>query len=63
MVDLYTESIQQLMKIVSSETLDIRKNLISRDCMSDLSTLVKRTFGKYLTPLLITCHTMKHMTK
>ena len=61
-INLYTNRITKFLKIDDLQQLrrDIEEDPIIKDSMADISALMVLTFGRWLAPLLITCHTANH---
>ena len=61
-VKLYTNGINKFLKIDDPIALrrDIEEDSIIKESMADIGALMVLTFGKWLAPLLITCHTVNH---
>ena len=61
-VKLYTNGVNKFLKIDDPIALrrDIEEDPIIKDSMADIGALMVLTFGKWLAPLLITCHTANH---
>ena len=62
LVNLYSNGVNKVLKIDDLEELkrDINDDPIIKDSMADIGALMVVTFGKWLSPLLIACHTMNH---
>ena len=54
--------INKLLKIDDIEQMcrDIDEDPIIKDSMADIGVLMVTTFGKWLSPILIACHTANH---
>ena len=62
MVSFYSAWVSKVLKTYNIEQLrrDIEKDPIVRDSMVYIGFLMVTTFGKYLVPILFTCHTVNH---
>ena len=62
-VNLYSNGVDKLLKIDDLEQLkkDINDDPIIKDSMADIGALMLVTFGKWLSPMLIACHTANHV--
>ena len=62
MVNLYSNGVNKVLKIDDIEQLkqDIEQDPIIKDSMADIGILMVTTFGKWLLPILVACHTANH---
>ena len=60
---LYSNGISKVLKIDSVEGLrkDIENDPIIKDSMADIGALMVGTFGRFLAPMLVACHTVNHV--
>ena len=61
-VKLYSHGVSKVLKIDNIEKLkqDIEEDPIIKDSMADIGILMVTTFGKWLSPILVACHTANH---
>ena len=61
-VKLYSHGVSKVLKIDDIEKLkqDIEEDPFIKDSMADIGILMVTTFGKWLSPILVACHTAKH---
>ena len=64
-VNLYSNGVDKLLKIDDLKQLkkDINDDPIIRDSMADIGGLLLITLGKWLSPMLIACHTANHLDR
>ena len=62
LIKLYSNGVCKVLKIDDLEQLrqDIDEDPIIKDSMADIGALMVSTFGKWLSPILIACHTANH---
>ena len=62
LINLYSSGIRTVLKIddIAQLRRDIAEDPIIKDSKADISILMVTTFGKWLSPILIACHTLKH---
>ena len=62
LIKLYSNGVSKVLKIDDIEQLcrDIDEDPIIKDSMADIGALMVSTFGKWLSPVLIACHTANH---
>ena len=62
LINLYSNGIHKVLKINNIEQLrrDINEDPIIKDSMADIGSLMLSTFGKWLSPVLVACHTTNH---
>ena len=61
-VNLYSNGVIKVLKIDNIEKLrrHIEQDPIIKDSMADIGILMVSTFGKWLSPILVACHTTNH---
>ena len=61
-INLYLNGVSKVLKINDIEQLcrDIDEDPIIKDSMADIGALMVTTFGKWLSPVLVACHTANH---
>ena len=62
LIKIYSNGVSKVLRIDDMEQLrkDIDEDPIIKDSMADIGTLMVSTFGKWLSPILIACHTENH---
>ena len=63
LINLYAKVVCKVLKIDNIDLLrrDIDEDLIIKDSMTDIGILMESTFGKWLSPVLVTSHTANHI--
>ena len=63
LINLYSNGVSKVLKIDDIEQLyrDIDKNPMIKDSMADIGALMVTTFWKWLSPILVACHTANHL--
>ena len=59
LIKIYSNEVSKVLRIDDMEQLrkDIDEDPIFKDSMADIGALMVSTFGKWLSPILIACHT------
>ena len=62
LIKLYSNRVRKALKINNTEQLcrDIDEDSIIKESMADIGILMVSTFGKWLSPILVSCHTANH---
>ena len=62
LIKIYSNRVGKVLRIDDMEQLrnDIDKDPIIKDSMADIGALMVSTFGKWLSAILIVCHTANH---
>ena len=62
LIKIYLNGVSKVLRIDDMEQLrkDIDEDPIIKDSMADIGALMVSTFGKWLSPILIACHTANH---
>ena len=62
LIKIYSNGVSKVVRIHDMEQLrkDIGENPIIKDSMADIGALMISTFGMWLSPILIACHTANH---
>ena len=62
LINLYSNGVCKVLKIDNTKQLcrDIDEDPIIKDSMADIGILMVAKFGKWLSPVLIACHTANH---
>ena len=62
LIQLYSNGVSKVLRIDNIEQLrkDIDEDPIIKDSMANIGALMVSTFGKWLSSILITCHTANH---
>ena len=62
LIKIYSHGVGKVLRIDDMEQLrkDIDEDPIIKDSMADIGALMVSTFGKWLSPILIACHTANH---
>ena len=62
LIKIYSNGVSKVLRIDDMEQLrkDIDEDPIIKDSMADIGALMVSTFGKWLSPILIACHTANH---
>ena len=62
LINLYSNWVRKVLKIDDIEQLcrNINENPITKDSMADIGILMVSTFGKWLLPIVVACHTANH---
>ena len=62
LIKIYSNGESKVLRIDDIEQLrkDIDEDSIIKDSMADIGALMVSTFGKWLSPILIVCHTANH---
>ena len=62
LIKIYSNGVSKVLTIYDMEQLrkDIDEDPIIKDSMADIGGLMVSTFGKWLSPILIACHTANH---
>ena len=62
LIKIYSNGVSKMLRIDDMEQLrkDIDEDPIIKDSMADIGGLMVSTFGKWLSPILIACHTVNH---
>ena len=62
LIKIYSNGVSKVLRIDGMEQLrkDIDEDPIIKDSMADIGALMVSTFGKWLSPILIACHTANH---
>ena len=63
LLNLYSSGINKVLQIDDLGQLkkDINSDPVIKDSMADIGALMLVTFGKWLSPMLIACHTVNHI--
>ena len=59
LIKIYSNGVSKVLRIDNMEQLrkDIDEDPIIKDFMADIGALMVNSFGKWLSPILIACHT------
>ena len=62
LIKVYSNGVRKVLRIDDMEQLrkDIEEDPIIKDSMVDIGALMVSTFGKWLSPISIVCHTVNH---
>ena len=62
LIKIYANGVSKVLRIDDMEQLrkDIDEDPIIKDSMADIGGIMVSTFGKWLSPILIACHTKNH---
>ena len=62
LIKIYSNGVSKVLRIDDMEQLrkGIDEDPIIKDSMADIGALMVSTFGKWLSPILIACHTANH---
>ena len=62
-IKLYSNGIEKFINIDSQDNLqkDVEEDIVIKDSLADIGELMVSTFGKFLSPLLLLCHTANHV--
>ena len=63
LINLYSNGVCKVLKVDDIEQLrkDIDEDPIIKDSMADISASMVTTFRKWLSPVLVACHTANHI--
>ena len=62
LIKIYSNGVSKVLRIDDMEQLrkDIDEDPIIKDSVAEIGALMVSTFGKWLSPILIACHTANH---
>ena len=62
LINIYSNGVRKVLRIDDMEQSrkDIEEDPFIKDSMTDVGVLMISTFGKWLSPILIACHTANH---